>query len=66
MMKITTRINPVEINGEEIKGILKKEDELIISSHWNRNDIAVIDFHGQSVTVTVRELEQAIENAVNH
>ena len=66
MLKIETRLDPVEINGTEIKGLPQDADQVIISAHWNVNRFVVIDFHGRTVTVLASELKRAIQNAENH
>ena len=66
MLKIETRLDPREINGEEIKGLPNDADQVTVSAHWNSNCFVVINFHGRSVTVFGDELERAIRNARNH
>lgn len=66
MLKIETRLDPVEINGEEVKALPNETDQVIVSAHWNVNKFVVIDFHGRTVTVVASELERAIQNATNH
>lgn len=66
MLKIETRIDPIEIMGNEIKGLPKEADQLIVSAHWNINRWVVLDWHGRTITVSCDELERAIRNARNH
>jgi hypothetical protein len=66
MLKIETRLDPVEIDNLEIKGLPDKEKQLTVSSHWNSNKLIVLDFNGHSITVVADELERAITNATNH
>ncbi len=66
MLKIETRLDPVEINGAEIKGLPQEADQVIVSAHWNINRWVIIDFHGRTVTLSADELERAIRNARNH
>jgi hypothetical protein len=66
MMKIETRIDPVEIDGGEISGLPKDSDQVSVSAHWNVNRFVVILFHGVSVTVLAKDLTRAIQNATNH
>jgi|WetSurSiteA1Bulk_404760.scaffolds.fasta_scaffold30202_3 hypothetical protein len=65
-MKIESRLEPIELNGEETKGIPSPKDSVIVSAHWNSNRLVVIEFHGLNFTVVARELEKAIANATNH
>ena len=66
MLKIETRIDPVEINGQEVTGLPNEMDQMIVRAHWIKNRWVIIDFHGQSVTVVADDLERAIRNARNH
>ena len=66
MLKIETRIDPVEIMGTAISGLPNEADQVIVSAHWNINRFVVIDFHGRNVTVLADDLERAIKNARNH
>lgn len=66
MLKIETRIDPVEINGTAITGLPNEADQVIVSAHWNINSFVVIDFHGRTVTVLAEDIERAIKNARNH
>ena len=66
MLKIETRIDPVEINGEKIKGLPQENDQVIVSAHWNMNYLVVIQFLGKTVTVSANDLVKAIQNAQNH
>lgn len=66
MLKIETRIDPVEIQGAEVKGLPDERDQLIVSAHWNWNRVVVLDWHGRTITVSAIELKRAIENACNH
>ena len=66
MMKIDTRIDPYEINDEEVTGLPKETDQLVVRSHWNMNSLVILEFKGKSVTVSASQLKQAIQNAINH
>ena len=66
MLKIETRLDPVEINSEDIKGLPQEADQVIVSAHWNYSQWVVLNFHGRTVTVNAAELRRAIENATNH
>ena len=66
MLKIETKLDPVEINDTEVKGLPNDADKVIISAHWNMNQWVIIDFHGRTVTVNARDLQRAITNATNH
>ena len=65
-MKIITKLNPLEFDGEERKGLPNEADELHVISHWNYRDRIVLDWRGHSITVVADELERAIRNAINH
>ena len=66
MLKIETRLDPVEINGSAVEGLPNEADQVIVSAHHIRNRWVIINFHGKAVTVRARELQGAIANATNH
>ncbi len=66
MLKIETRIDPVEINGTAISGLPQDADQVIVSAHWNINRFVILDFHGRNITVLADDLQRAIKNATNH
>lgn len=66
MRHIETRIDPVAIDEINISGLPKEADQLIVKAHWNYNTFAILDWRGHSITVSIRELEAALENAANH
>jgi len=64
--KIETRIRSYEINGQEVKGLPSDVDDLIVSAHRIRNDLVILDLHGNKIAVSARDLNRAIQNATNH
>lgn len=66
MLKIETKIDAVEVNGEPITGLSNDADQLIVSAHRIYNSLVILDFHGRNITVSGPELERAIRNARNH
>ncbi len=36
-----------------------------IHSHWNRNDLVIIEINGKQLTVVAKDLEAAVRNATN-
>lgn len=66
MLKIETRMDPLEIDGEEVKGLPKDSDQLVVTAHWNRNSLVILSFRGKAITVVASELVRAIQNARNH
>jgi len=65
-IEIVTKIDPLEFDGAECKGLPNEAGELHIKSHWNRNALVVLDWRGHSITVLADDLERAIRNARNH
>ena len=65
MTKVETRIDPLEIDGHEYKGLPKDEDQLIVRAHWNRESLAVLEFQGKKITVVISQLQKALVNAGN-
>jgi len=58
------KIEPYEIDDEEVKG-LRSEEVLIISEHWNIRGMVVLEFNKKKITVAAEELTKAITNAQN-
>jgi hypothetical protein len=63
---IETKITAYEINGDEVEGLPEEKGQVVVSSHWNINQMVVLKFQGESVTVAADELMKAIANATNH
>lgn len=63
-IEVTARVQVYEVNGEEVKSIVASY--VNIKSHWNRNDMVVLEFkNGVTLTVVASDLEKAIQNATN-
>lgn len=62
-MKVINEIEIYEVDGREVKP--SDCGRLVISSHWNRDDFVVIKLSGVAITVSVRKLLPAIQNATN-
>ena len=63
---IETRLRSYEVQGEPLKGLHNKSDDLIVAAHRIYNDRVVLDFHGRTITVVADDLRKAIRNATNH
>ncbi len=66
MILIVTTIDPIEVDTKEVKGVSDKSDVLRVGSHWNRNDLVILEWRGGSITVLARDLQRGIVNATNH
>ncbi len=66
MLSIETRIDPVEIDGEEVAGLPGSVDQLSVTNHWNSNRFVVLTFRSNKIAVMATDLERAIRNARNH
>ena len=65
-IEIITKIGPLEFDGDQREGLPNEADELHVRSHWNRNELVVLDWRGHSITVVADDLKRAISNATNH
>ena len=61
MIKVKSKVNVYEINGEETHGLELPTIE--VHSHWNEHDKVVIVVDHKSHTVVAADLEAAIANA---
>jgi hypothetical protein len=66
MLKIETRLDPIRIQGDLVKGLPNEADQLIVSAEWHSNKHVTLDWHGRTITVSSDELRRAIANAENH
>ena len=66
MLTIETKLDPLEINGEYVTGLPAEKDQFAVKAHWNINRLVVLEWRGQSITVSASQLEKAIANARNH
>lgn len=64
-MKVQSEVRVYERDGAEVP--VGSHAVITISSHWNRSDLVVLQVDGSAATITVtaRELEAAIRNAMN-
>ena len=64
MIKVDSELKIHEIDGKDEPPVGCKK--LHIHSHWNRNELVLIEFPGLApVTVSARDLRAAIDNATN-
>lgn len=61
-MEVINKIKVYEIDGDDK---IKYDTSIEIKSHWNYKDFIVLNIFGQEITVIAKDLEKAIENAVN-
>lgn len=62
-INVENRINVYEIDGTETAG--KTQQHLVVKSHWNLRNFIVLKWNGKEITVSARQIKQAIENAQN-
>jgi hypothetical protein len=62
MIKVANEITVYEENGTETKVPMPT---LSVLSHWNRDSLVVLEIAGQKISVSARDLQAAIANAVN-
>lgn len=63
MIDVENKIRIYEINDEEVDW--NENHKLTIRSHWNRNEMVVLELDGKKIGVVARDLEAAIQNAKN-
>ena len=66
MLTIETRIDPLEIDGEDVPALPQDKDSLRVKAHWNINRLIVLEWRGNKITVAAEQLQKAIQNATNH
>ena len=66
MLKIETRLDPVEIGGERVPGLPQDCNQMVIRAHHIDNAFVILEFLGRQITVVASELKRAIQNAENH
>lgn len=65
MFETTTKVDPVEINNEEVRGIPRLENCLLVRSHHSNSKLVVLEYNAMRITLYAPELRKAIENACN-
>lgn len=65
MIKVSSQVRVVEVNGG--KPVPPELDHMTASSHWNMDNLVVLELPNSRNTWTVsrRDLEAAIQNATN-
>ena len=65
MTEIETKssVTILEVNAEELKSDTKQA--IIVTPHWSRRVLVVLEIAGAKYTVSVSALEKAIANAQN-
>ena len=64
MIKVTNEIKIYEIDDQELKSISNAQP-LIVKSHWNNDNVVVLEIGGVKYTVVAKDLKAAIDNATN-
>jgi hypothetical protein len=62
VIKVHNTVNIVEIDGKECGGL---DPTLAVHSHWNRDQLVVLELDGKRVTVSAGDMLAAIANATN-
>lgn len=63
MINVESKLPMYEVDGEKMK--LLEMPKMTVKSHWNDNDMVVIEVGERSYTVVKKDLAAAIENATN-
>ncbi len=64
-IKVSNTVKCYEVNGQKLLGICEDDPKVTVKSHWNDNDMVVIELGDLTVTVLGRHLKKAIDNAMN-
>lgn len=62
-MAVKSEVEIYEIDGLDVP--ISEYKKLVVESHWNVSDRVVLVFGKKQLTVNVRELRRAIDNATN-
>lgn len=62
MIKSSNEVDIYEVDGQESAVPVPR---LLVSNHWNRDSLVVLEVHGKRLTVSARDLQAAIANATN-
>ena len=62
MIEVTNKLKIYEINGKEVDIF---ENILEVKNHWNINEFVVLNYNGITITVSAKDLREAISNATN-
>ena len=65
MMSVKNDLDVLELNDKEISPSERETVRVVVSSHWNRDDLVVLHIRDLKVTVVAEQLEKAIKNARN-
>lgn len=63
MIEVTCKVRIYDIGGKA--SVPANDSVLIVSSHWNQENMVVLRIGEKEYTVSKRDLEAAISNAVN-
>jgi hypothetical protein len=63
---IETRLRPYEIDNQDVSGLSRDVDDLVVTAHWTFPEFVVITFNKRSITVDGPSLKRAVDNAMNH
>ena len=63
MLKVETTVDVCERNDSEVR--VGDNVSIRVLSHWNRSELVVLEVYGNRYTVNARELQAAVDNAVN-
>jgi hypothetical protein len=65
MIKVSSVVSCYEVDGKETSGMNAKRPELNVRSHWNRQEMVVLEIDGKAYTVLASDLKAAVDNATN-
>jgi hypothetical protein len=62
MIKVRNEVTVYEIDGKETS---VPSPVIVVCSHWNRDSLVVLESDGMRLTVSARDLLEAVANATN-
>ena len=63
MIRVENNVEVFEVDGKDLP--VSDDTEIVVRSHWNRNDLVVLEIKGKRFSVAARDIATAINNAVN-
>ena len=64
MIDVSCTVKVYELDGDEL-AFFDHTHDIIINSHWSRNEMVVLLLEGKKYTVAASDLNAAIKNATN-
>lgn len=63
MIKVMNELRVFEIEGKKTEFV--DGPKVVVQSHWNVEGLVIVQFNGASVTVSGKDLIEAVRNSMN-